>query len=349
VSDRDAVVITYDGSPATATFDIDYSTRSGVFSTTVTGGTGSSISPLDLADSAYDTTTEFCDYIDGQTGYTCSTDSAGNGNALTITYEDVDDVDISGAGGSFDYDADNFFYEEMALSKQVIEANLSGYSCDIFSFPYTYEDETSRAAVKTAGYKGSRAGGGYGVGGGTRLKDVDVFNLGTRCSRGNWCTFSAGDWDNNIMSFFESVAIGGRTTVIYVHGVSEMTMLQWTDVFDIAQELGANIITAQDFVNHVDGTLTGLLPVGTLAEETSSMKRYTRTFDTPNYRLLTGAPSVNAGTSVWSGPHLDFYGLSQELIGVDPVNLGVSQNGSASLKRAGPRSMGQAIFGGTVQ
>jgi hypothetical protein len=347
LSDRNAFTITYDGDTATVTIVTDYGSRTGTFSTKVSGGSGNNISPVDLTADNRNTLSELCWYINSLDGYTCSTDyiTSHNDRVLTILLDSVSDVDITGSGGSFNINKANYFNEEIVLAKQDIETNIPGYSCNMFTFPYALYDDDSRSAVKNAGFLGARTGSGYKGAWQIDFDETDVFNLATRFVD---LLLSDSDNESAIFTLLDDIGISGRSCSVYVHNSDEYAIAEWKFFFDILQKMGGSVISTADLVKQFRHQKTTVFPEGTMISDEDGSSIYQYSWPEANYALAADSICIGAGSRAdainYVGSKTDYFGNNYFYYPYDALSIGIQQSIPSSVLEQSYRSFGATIY-----
>lgn len=152
LSSLDGLTIQYVGTGTACAMTI----AGNALTTAVTAGPGGEDLNIDLTNASYDKLTELKNYIDGLGAYTCALGNANTTQTKTVNLADVAGQDIRTAPYTALLDATKYYADEITGSKADLEANLTGYTCKVLTYPHGNSSAGSRAAALAAGYLGGR-------------------------------------------------------------------------------------------------------------------------------------------------------------------------------------------------
>lgn len=294
----DAGFVAYTGDASTATMTISVSGNS--ITTTLAGDQtdGSSNLSIDISNASYDTMYEVIAYIEAQTGYSATVESATD-SADTLTLDDITGQDIKTDGNGADpenhtmlFDQALYFTNEISDPKTTIETELGSrvaagsYSCDSFVFPLNAQNEAAQDSIKSAGYLGARCGPTCD----REIEDLQIFqvygpNADLILGNDNEARNAAG-----LLQVWNHL---GYVCLFYAHGADEFSLSDWTNLIKECHKSNIVVSDLRDFFTYIR--------TGTDAD--ADQERWTRTItDNTNYKLKVGSPAKDTGlNSVWSG------------------------------------------------
>ncbi len=211
--------------------------------------------------------------------------------------------------------ATGYYRTEIVDAKAAIEANMPGYACLVFAYPYGAHNAAARAAVKAAGFLGGRGTNSTGTSS-YKLESLDAFQAGLTT---NSITKLAGDgseasvrqmadavglWaaENGCLWFFLNHTFGAG---------GDLTAQQATWFLDELKQLPSLTVTDHESnILHITGT-DGL---GANGWATGDSVTFTKTLtDAADYRLRATSPCIDAGLDV---------GLTEDVLAQQPVPVG---------------------------
>lgn len=296
MTDLTGLRIQYVGAGSAATMTIADNT----LTTSCTGDTDSNLN-IDLTNASYDTLNELVAYINGLAGYTCTRLNTDTSVKINTAYlADITGEDIR--TGTYDaaLDADKVYDGEMTATKASIEANIPGYTADIFVAPGNASDASMRTGMRARGIVFARGDGTSSSG---LMEELTVHNVtpkslyvffGNDANPQN----TAGKIEQYMGAYLEYLAWAGGIAWFYAHDTDEFTADAWAAVLAVVKKHGGiTVLPAKQAYSYIVAN-------GSTAD---SGVTYTRTWtDASDYRLRAGSPAINAGTDV--GLTTDFLG-----------------------------------------
>jgi len=290
---------------------------------------------LDLTDAATNTIGGVCDTINAKSGFTCGLISISgttytSGRVLSRDLAQVAGVSIQNTTATLSRNNAQFFADEIAAPKAIIEANLAApgggpYDCTSFVYPFLGEDPTVRTAVDGAGYIAARSGydGSSAMGGfysGTTPGGYDALNIwavqpGIVFGR----NLDAATLGRRVSAFLEWAKFNGAAISLFSHGANEYSLSEWSAL--LALIAADNNVTV--------ATLAGIQAYLAANAQSATNLVYTRTLwpDIANYRPLAGSTLLAAGAT-YATAKTDFGGQIVPA-GTTP-SVGLYQSGTPS-------------------
>lgn len=194
---------------------------------------------------------------------------------------------IDGAGSALVFDQVPFFQVEITETQDSITANL-GLPRTVIVPPGNATNATVQAAIKAAGYTGSR--GGQTVSDGFKATSINIYNIR---AFGASTTIGSTDVARNTAALMEMMGQLGGVCVIYDHLFTDYSEANWQIIIDTVAKSNAMVMNLANAVTW----LKTYDPSGDLA--TADGMTYTRTMvNAPDYRLRPDSLLIRAGKFV---------------------------------------------------
>ena len=155
-------------------------------------------------------------------------------------------ANVSGANIKTPYMAlasSNYLTWEVEGAQSDIAANLPGYQATTFATPYTSSSTAVDKHIQNAGFQANRNGtvdGNLNPNGNWTLSMLDVYNIGA-----GWLPdqYDATQPAGSVGALVEGLGAIGGVFAVYSHGYNEFTLAQWTQLFQLLQQDGAQCVT----------------------------------------------------------------------------------------------------------
>ena len=230
-ADLNAFTLIYNGT-GTATIS------GAILSTSVTGGTGSSITGLNLAVSPYNEVKSLVTYLNTLPGYT-AVKSTVRDVTHTVGLADVAAQSISGSALQFVFDTQRMETDEMTTSMAWLNANIPGLTTTYYVAPDGQENTATQQYAMTAGYTGERGelsmGGALGAAWGSNevaAKGVGLMNV-VSFGMAGWNGITAAQMDAGIESLIFRQKLWGYPVGLFIH----MPDLSGAQIFQVLSGL----------------------------------------------------------------------------------------------------------------
>ena len=238
-SDLNAFTLLYNGT-GTATIS------GNVLSTAVSGGTGSSISGLNLTVAPYNEIHSLVAYLNSLPGYT-AVQSTIRDVPHTVGLADVAAQSIGGTPLQFLLDTGRMENDEMTTSMAWLNANIAGLTLTYYVMPDGQETNATQGYALTAGYTGERGelsmGGALGMAvyGSNEVASVAVGVMNTvSFGMAGWKTNTAAQMDAGIDNLIFRQNLWGYPVGLFIH-MPDLTSAQMYQVLAALRSHGATV------------------------------------------------------------------------------------------------------------
>lgn len=280
-------------------------------STSVAGGTGSSIASLDLTVAPYNEVKSLVTYLNTLPGYT-AVKSTVRDVAHTVGLADVVAQPISGTALQFAFDTQRMETDEMTTSMAWLNANIPGLTETYYVTPDGQESSATQGYAMTAGYTGERGelsmGGALGAAWGSNevaSKGVGLMNV-VSFGMAAWNGNTAAQMDAGIDSLIFRQKIWGYPVGLFIH----MPDLSGTQIFQVLSGLnnhGATVKLNTELRDWILGNWT-VIPNTTPSGVYFQLPQPGGAFNAARTAM---SPDVGAGQNVGAPYNYDINGVQR--------------------------------------